>query len=358
MFKFIYTLLLLLTTSIANAQIVDTWQFSSPEQQDYSLQIASQLRCPQCQNQNLLESNAPTAVSMRHQVFKMVEEGKSESQIITYMTDRYGDFVLYNPPLNIGTLLLWAFPPIAFIFILFILWIKIKNQKRHPAYINSSITEVQPIVTEQIISSEINNNKNTSNWNKKINTLLLTIILFTIVGYFSLTRFQHTYTEYKRISDPLLSFTPLQQEQNDLLRLQQDIRQSPENGELWATLGEYYLYQNSYENALIAYQRAIKYSGENAQLYSAIATVLYYQAGQNLTSEAQAIINKALSLDKNEVTALMLIASDAFMNANYEKAINIWQKLLDSNNPRVNRAQLIEAIQMAKLISSNLKNKN
>ncbi|MFV8208555.1 cytochrome c-type biogenesis protein CcmH, partial [Enterobacter cloacae complex sp.6701988] len=88
----------------------DTWAFNSSEEQEKSLHIASQLRCPQCQNQNLLESNAPTAVSMRHQVFKMVAEGKNESQIKHYMTERYGDFVLYNPPLNSSTLLLWLLP--------------------------------------------------------------------------------------------------------------------------------------------------------------------------------------------------------------------------------------------------------
>ncbi|HBO21652.1 MAG TPA: heme lyase NrfEFG subunit NrfF [Providencia sp.] len=353
MFKFIYLLFFLSITFIAQAQIVDTWQFSSPEQQDYSLQIASQLRCPQCQNQNLLESNAPTAVSMRHQVFKMVEEGKSEPQIMTYMTDRYGDFVRYNPPLNNETLLLWALPPTAFIFIFFILWRTIKTKRLE--HTGSPLTQIQANDTEQIIGTVTEKNSSLKGWNKKINLLLFTLLLCAIAGYLTLPRFQQAYHEYQRISDPLLSFSPLQQEQNDLLRLQQNIRQSPQNGELWATLGEYYLYQNSYENALLAYQKAIKYSGENAQLYSAIATVLYYQAGQNLTNDARAVIDKALSLDKNEVTALMLIASDAFMNANYEKAINIWQELLDSNSPRVNRAQLIEAIQMAKLINSNLK---
>ncbi|WP_457810151.1 heme lyase NrfEFG subunit NrfF, partial [Providencia rustigianii] len=122
MVKFIVSLLLLICTFSVHAQIVDTWQFSSSEEQEISLQIASQLRCPQCQNQNLLESNAPTAVSMRHQVFKMVAEGKTESQIIAYMTERYGNFVLYNPPFSLGTSLLWLLPLLSIITIIFILW--------------------------------------------------------------------------------------------------------------------------------------------------------------------------------------------------------------------------------------------
>ena len=89
--------LLLLFTCFARAQVVDTWQFANPQQQQQAIKIASQLRCPQCQNQNLLESNAPVAVSMRHQVYSMVAEGKNEVEIIGWMTERYGDFVRYNP---------------------------------------------------------------------------------------------------------------------------------------------------------------------------------------------------------------------------------------------------------------------
>lgn len=61
------------------------------------------------------------------------------------------------------------------------------------------------------------------------------------------------------------------------------------------------------------------------------------------------MIDKALALDAGEVTALMLLASDAFMQAGYKQAILQWQKVLDLNSPRVNRAQLIDSINMAKL---------
>ena len=114
--------LLLLFTCFARAQVVDTWQFANPQQQEQALNIASQLRCPQCQNQNLLESNAPVAVSMRHQVYSMVAEGKSEAEITTWMTERYGDFVRYNPPLNEQTLLLWALPCLLLLLVGVVVW--------------------------------------------------------------------------------------------------------------------------------------------------------------------------------------------------------------------------------------------
>ncbi|EAQ4037555.1 heme lyase NrfEFG subunit NrfF [Salmonella enterica] len=111
-----------------HAQVVDTWRFDNPQQQEKALSIASQLRCPQCQNQNLLESNAPVAVSMRHQVYSMVAEGKSEAEITAWMTDRYGDFVRYNPPLNEQTLLLWTLPYLLLLLVGVVAWRVRKRQ--------------------------------------------------------------------------------------------------------------------------------------------------------------------------------------------------------------------------------------
>ncbi|ENR5667227.1 heme lyase NrfEFG subunit NrfF [Salmonella enterica] len=120
--------LLIFLPFATHAQVVDTWTFANPQQQEKALSIASQLRCPQCQNQNLLESNAPVAVSMRHQVYSMVAEGKSEAEITAWMTDRYGDFVRYNPPLNEQTLLLWALPYLLLLLVGVVAWRVRKRQ--------------------------------------------------------------------------------------------------------------------------------------------------------------------------------------------------------------------------------------
>lgn len=69
-----------------------------------------------------------------------------------------------------------------------------------------------------------------------------------------------------------------------------------------------------------------------------------------MTAQTRAMIDKSLALDSNEITALMLLASDAFMQANYAQAIELWQKVMDLNSSRVNRAQLVESINMAKLL--------
>ncbi|WP_447873079.1 cytochrome c-type biogenesis protein CcmH [Serratia fonticola] len=104
------------------AQIVDTWAFTSLEMQERALAVAGQIRCPQCQNQSLLESNAPAAVAMRHEVFAMTEQGKTQAEIMNFMTARYGNFVRYQPAFESSTLLLWGLPPLMLGAIGLVLW--------------------------------------------------------------------------------------------------------------------------------------------------------------------------------------------------------------------------------------------
>ncbi|MFS1476715.1 heme lyase NrfEFG subunit NrfF [Vibrio lentus] len=97
---------------------VELFEFESPNQQQRAISLAKSLRCPQCQNQNLIESNSPIAKDLRLVVFNMVKAGKSNNEITQYMTERFGEFVLYKPAMSTSTLLLWLLP-IA-LFILFI----------------------------------------------------------------------------------------------------------------------------------------------------------------------------------------------------------------------------------------------
>ncbi|MBL0140818.1 MAG: cytochrome c-type biogenesis protein CcmH [Betaproteobacteria bacterium] len=72
--------------------------------------IAEELRCLVCQNQTIADSNAPLALDLRQQTRSMIAAGKTDDEIRSYMVDRYGDFVLYKPPFNAATALLWVGP--------------------------------------------------------------------------------------------------------------------------------------------------------------------------------------------------------------------------------------------------------
>ncbi len=72
--------------------------------------LALELRCLVCQNQTLLDSTAPLAVDLRAQIKTQISEGKTDNQILAFMVERYGDFILYKPPLKPTTWLLWGIP--------------------------------------------------------------------------------------------------------------------------------------------------------------------------------------------------------------------------------------------------------
>jgi len=75
-----------------------------------AMHLAEELRCLVCQNQTIADSNAELAVDLRRQIREQIAQGRNDAQIIDYMVQRYGDFVLYRPPLRATTALLWAGP--------------------------------------------------------------------------------------------------------------------------------------------------------------------------------------------------------------------------------------------------------
>ena len=87
-------------------------QFSRPQYETRYRNLIDDLRCLVCQNQNLAESNADLAQDLRHKTHELIEAGKSDDNIIRFMVDRYGDFILYRPPLKAKTILLWTAPGI------------------------------------------------------------------------------------------------------------------------------------------------------------------------------------------------------------------------------------------------------
>lgn len=100
----------------ANASPVETYQFNDETTKLRYQDLVQELRCPKCQNQNLADSNSQIAIDLRRQVYQMLQQGKSDQEIVQFMVERYGDFVLYRPPLSSLTYLLW-FGPFVLLFI-------------------------------------------------------------------------------------------------------------------------------------------------------------------------------------------------------------------------------------------------
>jgi cytochrome c-type biogenesis protein CcmH len=92
------------------AQAVEIRQFDDPAKQQAYERLVKELRCLVCQNQSLADSDADLAKDLRNEVYAIIQSGKSEEDAAKFLVDRYGDFVLYNPPLKPATTLLWLGP--------------------------------------------------------------------------------------------------------------------------------------------------------------------------------------------------------------------------------------------------------
>jgi cytochrome c-type biogenesis protein CcmH len=95
-----------------------------------AVQLAEQLRCLVCQNQSIAESNAELAVDLRGQIREQIAQGKSDTEITGYMVDRYGDFVLYRPPVKASTWLLWFGPVVLLLIAIFALLRYLRERRR------------------------------------------------------------------------------------------------------------------------------------------------------------------------------------------------------------------------------------
>lgn len=104
---------------------------ANPTLEDQVQRVASELRCLVCQNDTIAASQAPLAVDLRNQVRRMLAQGQSEAQVLEYMTQRYGDFVRYRPPLKPSTWPLW-FLPAALLLIAALGWWRVTRAKPQP----------------------------------------------------------------------------------------------------------------------------------------------------------------------------------------------------------------------------------
>ena len=124
---------LALLISPLHAAPVATYDFASEKQEALFNKLSNELRCLVCQNQAISDSNADLAKDLRDEIYGMLQQGKSEAEIIDFMVARYGDFVLYRPPLKPMTWLLWFGPAIALIAGFFFVLRIVSKQKRAAA---------------------------------------------------------------------------------------------------------------------------------------------------------------------------------------------------------------------------------
>lgn len=313
-------------------------RFASPEQAERANQLAASLRCPSCQNQNLLESNSVLARDLRLEVFRRVAAGDSDDEIRRSLIARYGDFVTYRPPLKTSTLLLWGTPPLLLLIAAIRLFYRRKRKSLPPSATH--------------LSKQTAKTPATSNSASSLSVLLVVVVVASAMlgvgsGYQRLGHWD-AWRNWQANPDPLQHLDGAALRSAAGVRLHERINQDPRDKEAWAELAQWLLYQNRFDESLWAYERLAQLEGEtSAATLAARATVMYYRDGQQMSAAVKRELAQALTQDPGEVTALMLLASDHFLNGRYREAAALWQQLLDEGRPRLNREAVTQALQTA-----------
>ena len=143
---FIHFVIGLLLIQAPFAESIETNDFETIDQQSRYTQLIENIRCPVCQGQSIGGSNSGLAKDLREKVYEMILDGKSDADIYSYMVERYGDFVVYKPPLNIKTFLLWFAPLLVMILSLLFLFRSTRQNKEKTVGISSDFEKAKKLL--------------------------------------------------------------------------------------------------------------------------------------------------------------------------------------------------------------------
>ena len=143
-------LVILLGTSFNCFAAIDAYPFPDEQLQQRYDGLIAELRCPQCLNTNLAGSDAMIAQDLRREVHRMLLDGHTDDEILTFMYERYGDFILYRPRLGAGTLVLWL-GPLLLLMCAGLVWCRLARAKPEVHEIN---TEEQARLDELLRDSD------------------------------------------------------------------------------------------------------------------------------------------------------------------------------------------------------------
>ena len=148
---FALVLLAVLLAALGRAVAEDAEPLGDPAVEQRLKSLSNELRCLVCQNQSLADSNADLAVDLRNQVREQIVAGRSDEDIRTWLTDRYGDFVLYRPPLKRTTVMLWLGPALLLVAALGALYLTLRRRRR--GAVASELTEAERRRAEALLSA-------------------------------------------------------------------------------------------------------------------------------------------------------------------------------------------------------------
>lgn len=157
----------LLAISYHAQAAIEVHEFTSDTERDRYQHFIDDMRCPKCQNQNLSGSDSPIAQDLRKELYLQIKEGRSDQQIVDFMVERYGEFILYKPRLTPATVALWGLPIILLLLGVFTLAMIVRRRRTASDSGNESPLSVDEQARLDTLLNKTSSNSNSNNQEPK-----------------------------------------------------------------------------------------------------------------------------------------------------------------------------------------------
>ncbi|WP_195994851.1 cytochrome c-type biogenesis protein CcmH [Citrobacter portucalensis] len=339
--RFLLGLLMLVISGSALATI-DVMQFKDEAQEQQFRQLTEQLRCPKCQNNSIADSNSMIATDLRQKVYELMQEGKSQKEIVDYMVARYGNFVTYDPPLTPLTVLLWVMPVVAIGLGGWIIFARTRRRVR--------------VKLEEFPDDVIPDGKR-GGFGLFVPGIVVALIVGAVsyyeTGSYKQVQVWQQATDQapallERALDPKAD--PLNEE--DMTRLALGLRTrlqaDPTNVEGWIMLGRIGMVLGNASTATEAYANAYRLDPKNSDAALGYAEALTRSSDPDDNRRGGELLRQLVRGEHANVRVLSMYAFNAFEQQRFGEAVAAWEmmlKLLPANDTR--RAVIERSIKQA-----------
>lgn len=323
--------LMLLLSANALATI-DVMPFKDEAQEQQFRQLTEQLRCPKCQNNSIADSNSMIAVDLRQKVYELMQEGKSQKEIIDYMVARYGNFVTYDPPLTPLTILLWVLPAAA---IVAGGWVIFARSRRRVRVKQEVFSDEQTVRDGERAGFAVY-------LPGVVIALLIGGVSYSQTGHYQQVRIWQKATAQtpillQRALDP--GAQPLNEEEMTRLALglRTRLQDDATNVEGWIMLGRIGMVLGNASTATEAYANAYRLDPKNSDAALGYAEALTRSADPDDNLRGGELLRQLVRSDHANVRVLSLYAFNAYEQERFGEAVAAWEmmlKLLPANDTR------------------------
>lgn len=339
--RFLLGLLMLVISGSALATI-DVMQFKDEAQEQQFRQLTEQLRCPKCQNNSIADSNSMIATDLRQKVYELMQEGKSQKEIVDYMVARYGNFVTYDPPLTPLTVLLWVMPVVAIGLGGWIIFARTRRRVR---------------VKQEEFPDDIIPDGKRGGFGLFVPGIVVALGVGAVSYYETGNYKQVQVWQQATAQAPMLleraldpKADPLNEE--DMTRLALGLRTrlqaDPTNVEGWIMLGRIGMVLGNASTATEAYANAYRLDPKNSDAALGYAEALTRSSDPDDNRRGGELLRQLVRGEHANVRVLSMYAFNAFEQQRFGEAVAAWEmmlKLLPANDTR--RAVIERSIKQA-----------